>query len=280
MLRGIMDTTRAADKNSNYSVEILRLLSLVGVNFVSTVLTVSRPFCEYPWDRQTGRWNEAWWARLDTVISVCNYLGLGLQLDLFNEPSLRHGNPLCYPEADPALVRKTPTGAWAKQCRAYIQRVVPLANELKLGAILYVLEGSNSRAFEAWCHNEAQEAGLSPKLLIISNSVKNYPGVIHSPHVHSLADVKRHAHQGAYLSDDGAYPMDEKKIASWSKAALNNGCVAYETLLGGCLSGEQPLDEKGEPKGGHADYDERKRPTIEQLTRGIVPRMVGALVRA
>lgn len=278
MLIGIMDSTRVADKDVSYSTLVLTKLRHAGVNFISTVLTITRPFCHYPWYGNTI--NEYFFENFNIIVTLCNAIGLGLQVDIFNEPSLRHGNPLCYPSADPGLVRRVPSGSWAIICREYIRRVVEVINRLHFGAVLFVLEGSRSAAFEGWCYEWARKCGLSGHLIIVSNSVKGVPGVVHSPHVHSLADVDRHARPGAYLSDDGWYPLGEKQIAGAVRAARSKGCAAYESLLGGCLSGEQPLDKNGEPKGGHVDYAERKRPMIDQLQRGIVARMVTALVNA
>lgn len=278
MLRGIMDSTRIADTDLAYSKEVLRGLRDGGMNFISTVLTITRPFCQYPW--QGTQFNESFFDRFAAIVEWCNHLGLGLQVDLFNEPSLRHGNPLCYQSADPNLVRKVPTGSWAALCREYIRRVVPLVNRLNFGAVLFVLEGSGSAAFEKWSYDTALELGLSDKLIIVSNSVKGHPVVVHSPHVHSLADIKRHGKQGAYLSDDGWYPLDEKKLGSAAKLAKERGCAAYETLLGGCLSGEQPLDAQGNPRGGHVGYTKRVRPTLQQLRDGIVARLVTAMGEA
>jgi len=279
MLRITMDTTRVSDVDSHYSYDVIDALSAAGVNAISSVLMVTRPFCEYPCAPKCGPWNERWWERFESVVEYCNNCGLGLQLDLFNEPSLRPGNPLCLPAADPNFVRKTPTGAWARWCQEYIRRVVPIANRIHFGAILYVLEGTNSKAFEMWCHAEAKAAGLKDSLFIVSNSVKNVPGVIYSPHVHSIAAVREHARRGAYLSDDGWYPLNEKKLVAAVRIARDKGCAAYETLLGGCLSGEQPLDAAGEPTGGRVPYNKRKRPSIDQLRRGIVGRMIRALCK-
>lgn len=277
MLKGVMDTTRAGDLDNDYARELLTGFKAAGIDFISTVMMVTRPFCVYPWVRD--EWYRPFWTHLDILVDICNEIGMGLQLDLFNEPSLRHGNPLCLPIADPNLVRKTPAGYWAKWVKEYINMAVVPLNRLKFGAILYVLEGTGSAPFEKFCHEVACEAGLKPEIRIISNSVKNYPGVIYSPHVHSLNAVKKFSKPGAYCSDDGWYPLDEVKLAKAAGIAKSRGCAAYETLLGGCLSGEQPLDANGEPAGGHVDYDKRRRPAIAQLKKGIVGRMVQALGR-
>jgi hypothetical protein len=277
MLKGIMDSTRVADVDAVYSQAVLEGLRDAGMNFISTVLTITRPFCEYPW--QGSRVNDSFFSRFESLVAWCNEIGLGLQVDLFNEPSLRHGNPLNYPSADPGLVRRVPSGSWAVICREYIRRVVPIVNSLNFGAVLFVLEGTKSGPFEGWCYEWAKKCGLSNHLIIVSNSVKGALGVVHSPHVHSLEDIHRHGRPGAYLSDDGWYPLDEKKLGAAAKLARRKGCAAYETLLGGCLSGEQPLDLNGNPKGGHVPYQKRVRPKLDQLRRGIVARMIKAFGR-
>lgn len=278
MLRGIMDSTRIADTDLAYSKIVLEELRNAGVDFISSVLTITRPFCQYPW--QGTQFNESFFDRFAAIVEWCNHLGLGLQVDLFNEPSLRHGNPLCYQSADPNLVRRVPTGSWAALCREYIRRVVETFNPIKFGAMLFVLEGTGSAAFEGWDYDWAKKCGLSGHIIIVSNSVKGHPGVVHSPHVHSLADIKRHGKQGAYLSDDGTYPHNEKKLNQFVSAAKGKGCAAFESLLGGFLSGESQLDSSGNPTGRRVEYNRRVRPTLSQCKNGIIGRMVMAFGRA
>jgi hypothetical protein len=303
MIRAVMHGTLIADVWDPEWREKLRALAKAGVNLVSVVLTMPRPGfsppCEYPFVCIRGRQGDSWpnaeydlaspnpdyWRHFIAVLTECAALGLMAQIDIFNEPSLRNGDPICWNRwgEDVGNFQRRPAGIWAQIVRAYSRLAISnyVCSPLRPVMYLGLLEGTGSREFEQFVYESVADL-LLPGSIIVSNSVRQFPqGGLHlfkySPHMKSLADVRDAAGPGRYLSDDGYLDNGPKAIAAAVKIAKQKGCAAYESLFGGALSGQLVLDANGEPH-GTVPVPDRQRPKLSRLSRGVTPRMVKALV--
>lgn len=284
--------------------EKLRALKRAGVDGLSTVLTVSRPAfsprCEYPFLTVYGRqgdsypdaeydllsYNAYYWRHFAEVLAECAVLGLWLQIDLFNEPSVRNGNPLCWNRwgENAANFRDTPRDTWAAIVWHYSRHAIQTCVDSPLRPVIFcvTLEGSGSWRFEKFVFGSVRDL-LPEGSIVVSNSVDKFPAgtkfmFVYSPHVKSLAEVRAKASRGAFLSDDGWPDNGAGQIAAAVDVAEAGGCAAYESLLAGALSGELVLDAQGRPH-GTAPQAKRARPDLARLSRGVTPEMVLALVR-
>jgi hypothetical protein len=277
---GLMHTTLITDINDNqWEAKLNGLYKYGHIDFLSSVVQVVRPkFGVVTPYKKVGekydltQWNDEFFAHLDKVLNWCKAHNVILQLDIFNEPTARHTNKLPAYSGDniqgfvgnfPDDLRKPPSGAWEKIARELIIKMVPYIN--RGGAVLWLLEGTGSGNFEMWGWNIAKNNGLSPSVYIITNS--NLPGAIKSPHMHSIADVKKHAKRTAYLSSDG-WDKDSPSLYNQSMSiCVSKRCAAFETYAKGFISGYHKLDANGNTIGGIQPYDKRERPTLQQLSK-------------
>jgi hypothetical protein len=272
-----------------------------GIDGFSSSMQICRPAfpCVYPWTTAWGEngsssstydlmsVNGAWLDHLDDVLNHACTISAMIQGDLLNEPTLRHGEMMCFGHnvqniaAEVGMVRRDPVGAWRAVLENWLSETLPILKVHERNvAVLTVLEGTRSRGMEEflvrflYCDEDDgkhlvfydDETGSGTPL--VSNDV-HHPLIIYSPHLHDLKTIKGYKAR-TYISTDGWNGETIGDIRSYVPSRRGKGDPAIESYLRGYLSQKK----LGLP------YAERRRPTIADLKGNYGGKMIAAFARA
>jgi len=252
MKRSVMMSGMLCDPNDPQELDKLKALRDAGIDIISGFLTISRPYALAPWCWTPAGYNfsahEEWyWDHLNLFAARCNEVGLGISFQIINKWWIHEGD---YPYG---VVNNYPTGALADIMRRWLTRLVPIVNSLKLAAILPVTEGGKqSQPMCCFVRETLERAGISPFVHWISNSGRNAPGWIESPHLHSVAAWTRG--RITFGSTDGWAPSS----AEWRK------CVQFQKDKGAAAIEYWSPYLSGTTDGA---YPTRQRPSMEFISR-------------
>lgn len=218
MLRGVMMSSLICDCDDSELELKLSKLSELGVNFISSLLTICRPrFCEYPYRCVSGRngdsnatydlmqYSQRFFDSLGEKINYFNRYNIGLQLDILSAVTFKR-DYMCYKNNTQGIVPSMslatarPTGAWSEVLDGLCRKLVPYLNNISLCAVLGSLEG-NAQPLEMWLRERLLAHGLKREAIFVTNC--GTPGMVNSPHLHSVSAFKKFT---GYASSDGWCP--------------------------------------------------------------------------